>query len=548
MAQIVFFDGKRFIEPVVYSKIVSGITNPPVPQSYGTVLIIDTGLGAGFGSGKGARTGSTNNSLNNFILQANDIQELLSITKGGVLYDLAKKLYNPAPGKRGANNVLVGFARDTAAAALTLTFTDTKTLKFSTKDEGLNANGDKTTVTGKLLKGYGVKLVAGTINPALFKLQFWLGSYKGKDTNGFYYSKEDEAAAADNPQLLFESLEFNSFVDFAAWAATNQSFNDWFVYDPTSSATGTVVTADLTLLAGFNVFAGGTETYSSDALTNLLREIKELDYTFILTTEEGATSNSIQILNHIINETKDFKKFLYVGGFDTKAERGDATSTGNTTSIGAAKLLNSEYAVLIHGGIFESDYRNESAFPTIKVAKPAIYKAFMLVGRKAGMLANETATYKDLGILMEQDPLEDSNDRELLLQHGVIHTRRTPDGNVINQDINTLQGNKNLNMFNEDGSSYQNSIMQIQEQINKTLVFNLRPKIIGQTRSTMSKAKVTQMVSLELSAMSDQRLIISFGNISANRVGTKWFINYQCELDTPYDGAFLTGTIIDTGN
>ena len=548
MAQIVYFDGKIFIEPVVYSKIVSGETNPPVPQEYGTVLIIDSGFGAGYGSGKGSRSGGVKNQLSDFILESNEVNDLLSIFRGGILYDLSKKLYSPAPGRRGAQKVLVAQARDTTQASLTLTFTDTKVLKFKTKDEGLNANGDKTTVAGKLLKGFGVKLVAGSIDITKFKLQFWLGTYKGKDSNNFYFSKEDENAAANTPQLVMESNEFTSFADFITWANANGTFNEWFEVDPTSDDDGTVVTADLTLLAGFNVFSGGTESYSTDALTDLLNEIKELDYTFVIITENGATSNTIQVLNHILSDTKNYKKFLYSSGFDTKSARGNASSTGNTTSIGAAKLLSSAYANVVHGGIYEPDYRNENSFPSIKVPKSAMYKTFMVVGCKAGLLANETLTYKALNIIMEQDQLEDQNDRELLLQYGVMHTRRTPEGNVVNMDINTLQGSLNKNLFNSDGSSYQNSPMQIVEQVNKTIVYNMRPKIIGSGRSKLPKARVEKLLMLELAALAETGLIISFSNISVKRVGTKWFAYYQLEIDTPYDGLFTTGTIIDTGN
>lgn len=548
MAQIVYFDGKKFIEPVVYSKIISGVINPPVQQEYGTVLIIDCGDGAGYGSGKGARTNGSDNTLQDFIYEVNSVQEILSHFKGGKWYDVAKKLYDPAPGQSGAKKTYIVHARDTVEGSLTLTFTDTKQLKFKTVDEGLIANGDITTVAGKLLKGYAVKLVAGTIDTSLFKLQFHIGTYKGKDTNNYEYSKDNAANAANNPQLIIESDEFDAFQDFIDWANANETFQEWFVLDPTSDDDGTVVTADLTLLAGFNVFAGGTENYSDEALANILTEIKELNYTFVICDEVGATTDSLLILSHIINETANYKKFLYVAGFDTKALRGNASSSGNTTSIGAAKLFNSQYANVVHGFIYEPDYLNESAFPTIKVQKGAIYKMAMLVGRKAGLLPNQTATYKTLGVVMEGDPLEDKNDRELFIQYGVIHTRRTNEGNVVNMDINTLQGSRNLNLFNDDGSSYQNSVMQIIEQVNKTIVANLTPKIIGQSRSTKSKAQVIADLNLELSGLSDQNLIISFQNSTAERKGSKWYLRYKFEADTPYDGVFSTGVIIDTGN
>jgi len=549
MPQIVNFDNKTFIEPVVYSRIISGIINPPIPQEYGTILIIDTGLGANYGGGKGVKTGGSVNTLQDFIYQINNVQEILSLFKGGALYDISKKFYNPVPGVAGANKIFVARASDTTQGTLTLTFTDTKQIVQKTRDEGIIANGDITTITAKLLKGYACKLVAGTIDPTKFKIQYWIGTYKGKDTNGYYYSKEDENTAADSPQLLIESDEFTDFQDFIDWAVNNETYNEWFELDTLNTDTdGVVATADLTLLAGFNVFAGGTETYDASALTAVLNAIEELEYTFIFSTEIGATTNNITILNHILNDTKNYKKFLYVGGFATKDERGNASSTGNTTSIGAAKLFDSEYASVVHGAIYEPDYRNQSAFPTIKVQKNAMYKTAMLVGRKAGANPNTTMTYKTLGILMEVDPLEKQTDRELLLLYGVLHTRQISEGNVVNMDINTLQGNKNKYLFNPNGSSYQNSVMQIEEQVNKTLVFNLTPKIIGQSRSSLSKAEIIEAVNLELTALSNINLIIAFGNITAERNGTKWFINYELEVDTPYDGAFITGVVLDTGN
>ena len=345
--------------------------------------------------------------------------------------------------------------------------------------------------------------------------------------------------AAKNPQLVAQSIEVATLAELIAWANSSPEWTDLFEFDAASDTAGTFVAADLTTFAGFQLFAGGTETYNAAAMDNVLDQIKELDNTFLLATESGANAagtNNVKILAHINNEA-DFKKFIFIGG-------GDVASEFSTESLAAAATLNSRYANVIHGGIEEPYVLN----PAQQVAKPSIYKAALYCGRAAGLEPQVPLTYKDLRIRKEQHVLTET-ERVQAINGGVVATRFVPQlGIVVNQSVNTLQLNDFL--FNPDGSSPELSVERIEAQLNREIAEGARVLFIGGNLATVSQAVVESYAIGYLQGqvaevgVSDG-LIIQFLNVKAKRQGTTWFVTYDFQANTPINKIFSTGTVID---
>lgn len=146
MAQKINIGGKKISRPGVYSTVKSGIKNNPVGLDYGHVVIIDDGIGAGWGGG-------AENTVNDFE-KGEDFQDFV---KGGELWNLAAPLFKPGTGYLGSSKVSLIHAREASSAVISYSLTN-GTLVFTTKDQGLNANGQ---LVGSILsKGYASKFVS----------------------------------------------------------------------------------------------------------------------------------------------------------------------------------------------------------------------------------------------------------------------------------------------------------------------------------------------------------------------------------------------------
>lgn len=159
MAQKINIGGKKISRPGVYSTVKSGVKNNPVGLDYGHVVIIDDGIGAQWGGG-------AENTVYDFE-RGDDFQ---AFVKGGELWNLAAPLFKPGPGYNGVSKLSIIHAREASSAAISYTLTN-GTVVFTTKDQGLNANGE---LSGSVLsKGYAAKFVsnapatASTITSAL---------------------------------------------------------------------------------------------------------------------------------------------------------------------------------------------------------------------------------------------------------------------------------------------------------------------------------------------------------------------------------------------
>ena len=460
--------------------------------------------------------------------------------KGGLFYDLIYNLFHPEPTTLGIKELCYAESKESAPALHTFNFIGGTRLTQKTLDEGLNANGDITTVTGKLTKGYGMKLIAGKTDIAKYIIQYYVGTYRGADSNGYLYSQQTVTDAAESPTLLFESDEFSNISEFLIWANGSEYYKSYFEVDSTNTdLTGILASGDITKYAGVNPFLGATENFSSAALTALLSEIKEYDYTFLLPLEyedNAAGSNNLALLSYILNDRIGSKPTLHVGGQNVKENRGSRISTDSTTSVGAAKLLASQFATVYHGGIFQTD----KVTPSIQVPKPSLYFAAKAVGYRAGQNPQDTLTYKTLGITKVQDILNNRTDRENLIQFGVCILREVDGlGLVVDDDINTLQGDKNKNYMNPDGSSYKNMSVQIKEYLIKSLINKFRKEFIGTTSVKYPTSLLKTNLATFLSDMVASGLIVSWRNIVITKLAIDTYVEFEYQEPVENNKLFI---------
>lgn len=499
-------------------------------------------LGLTAGTYTGTDTDSTNRSLQDFLYEFKTQNDLETATKGGYIYSLADYLYNPTNQRNlgnGAKTVYLINAKESKPAYSNMMFgTSGNNLTFYTKEEGKQCNGLLT--SSNLYKGFAWKLVAGT-KAGTYQFKFYLGTYKGVDTNGYLFENHTASAASLSPSLILQSPAFTTMLEFFNWAQNNEYFQTYFDVDiPTTY--GNLTAQDITNYAGYNVFYGGTDTFSYSALLNCLKEIKELDYSFILSTEyaeNAASINNIAILEHINSQRLTKNVNLHIGGFDTYEYRGDETSDTTATSAGSAYLLDSAYAILYHGGDNRLDVTNSKILRTI----PALYQAAICVGRRAGLRPQDSLTYKELRSIKPQDNINDIDDRESLIQLGINITKSVSNlGIVIDLDINTLRGDKNLvdQTTDSDGSliSFHNELMQVKNELQRTFINDFTPNYIGTKANEYPVSMVSSYTNEFLKNAKSNGLILDYdkNSIVVTKKGTATYISatYTANTDNLY--------------
>lgn len=543
MATSFIFDGKKIKKPGVYSQIKSGIKNPPASLDFGNVLILDTGIGATWGGGAGV-TGELE-SGKDAIYSFQDISAFRAFVQGGVLWDLAEGLFRPAAlGTAGASNVTVIRAAATTAATITYAFegsgSDGGDFAVKVKDEGLVANGAEDSGSN-LIKGYAAQMKAGVIDTSKFVVEFYRTGFVGSDSAGDAYNF---VPAANAPaQLLARSVEFDNIQQLIDWANSDFNFSQFFeVSVGTATGTGAVTTADLTANLGYTLAAGGTETYSSDALDAALDAISDLTIDFILANDFGTTTtatsaNNVRILAWIAEESK-IKPDLYVGGGLDVSEF--ATSGG---TLETAAFFDSQYVTVVHGGI----KRNT---PVGVKIRPSIYHAARVLGREAGLAPQVPLTFKNIRV----DGLAHLlNDKEIVqgLDGGVLMTNLDAGSFDIVKGINTLQRNDNL--INEDGTTSSKQIRRVSRQINKELIFNIKRQLLkqpnGVNRNTLTAEDVQEYVKGYLRNISantiTDNLILGFENVTVELVQDAYQVNYEIITNREISFVLLTGFIVE---
>jgi len=542
MATKQIFNGKKIFEPGIYNSTKSGANNPPLELSYGNVLIIDDGAGAGWGSGGSIQGELTNNDL--AIQMFSTMKEMKEAVKGGILWKLAEKLFQPDGfAIQGVSKVIYVRAASTVGATITMTPTGGGaaggSIVFKAKNEGLVGNAVHTTPATGLNQGYGAKW--RTVG-AKFVIDIFIGTFKGTDAvNGIPW---DAAIEVSQPQLLLTTTPFDTLAELKTFCDTNAVFKSLFKSTITPTGTGAVNAADALTYAPFTYALGGTESYAAaNAFEDVLDYIGELDYSFALCLKTGAAAyqdaNLDALIYHFINEATD-KKAVFVGGGD------DSASFANSISLAAD--LNTERAIVVHGGYKLFTNQGENLYSSL-------FKTAAVLGRICGLEPQVPGTFKSIKFDADRHTLT-AAERESALDGGVLHTKFDAQfgGFIINQSINTLQVNDFT--IGDTGTSFEISVERIDAQLNKEIRFNAKTKLFGQpqgvNRNTLSaqdvKVWLEGFLQTKVSSDTDDNLLIKPGyeNVVVETQQDGYHINFAYYPNFPVNKLFFTGFISDS--
>ena len=274
--------------------------------------------------------------------------------------------------------------------------------KSKTRDEGVQANGSITGVgaASKLDTGYAYTVTTGVIDTNKWIFKIYRGTFRGLYSDSQPYDEISQTVAQNSPQLLAQSPEFDNVQELIDWATTDEIYNLYFVLDGTSAAAGdgTIDAADVIAVVGFNVSAGGTETYGTTDLDDALAAVADLDYNYVITSYADSAApqsdaNVIKINIHLTDSNTSFDKYLILYGSDTAL----------TTNMTNAAALDSERNVLTHGGILKSASRTVS--PTGLRTWSSFFHMCYQLGRMLGLEPQVPLTAKTIDIQGLQDNL-----------------------------------------------------------------------------------------------------------------------------------------------
>lgn len=396
----------------------------------------------------------------------------------------------------------------------------------------------------RLLKGVAMKMRQGDRNPQKAIFDFYLGTFRGKNANGFYYGENDEIGS--KPILMFSTPEMATFDQLIQFLRNSGEFGKSFELGAASQVTpngqgGAIVSGDFQY--DYFRFSGGTEVYNPTDLDAVLESLRETTNTYFISDRFGAEAISVQnekILASITDDS-DFERFLIIAG----GKDSTRFETESDSSIEIAKHYDSSRVILVHSGAELKNRPNKR-----KEKWSALVSAYNVAGRLGGLEPQEPLTFKRLKLANFNHVLN-IPERRRALQGGVLHIRDVEGmGIVVNQGINTLQANTEL--WNADGTSYEISIMNISSQLNKELILNLRPLFVGGNRGRITEADVKANVEAYLLSQSNEtgvaRLIVKSTNVVVVREADQFNISYAFEPNGPINKLFITGFMLDNIN
>jgi len=547
VAQTLYFGNKSTTIPGVYTEFISGINNQPVQASFGNILIIDTGTGAGFTGGAGI-SGTLESNINS-IQEFDSLNQYTDAIRGSELFILGEALFQPqgAGNAPGVPKVYFAKAASTAPATISYTFTgggaNGGVFTVQVRDEGTVGNGVE--VSSVLTRGYAGVMRAGTIDTAKFAIDFFRGTFKGLDGDSEPW--DFVAEANTQPELLVSSVEFDNISDLINWANNDSTFQRYFnVSVGTITGTGAVDAADLAANTGNTLASGGSESYSTTELDNVLDNIADLDYTFVLALDnanDATSTDNSKILTHLTDEAR-FRKFMIVGGAD------DDTLTGTNSSSAAAAFYDSPRVTVVHSGV-KLVRRGSSGFKT----RSSLYKASLVLGKLAGQAPQVPLTFKSLK--MDRDVHElNKTEKETALANGVLATVFDADfqGYIVLQGINSKQSNTFT--IDDDATSFEISIESIKAQISKELEINGKVLLLGQSngvnRNTLADVDVKQFTESYLTSReattNEDDLITKSGNVTVETIGDTYAVSYSFVPSFPLNKILFRGVILDEIN
>lgn len=535
MATVVNFHGKNYIEPGSYAATVYNPTSVVNVAEFGNVMIIDTGLAMNkpyeYAGGSGVQ-GELAQGLKS-VYEFTNYEDFLAFMGGGLVGDIANKIFTPLDGAAGAPKLYYVRAAKTTCAILTTTISGSNALVLKCKNEGIVGNGVK--VDDVLKVGYGAKIVAGeTANT--FKLQVFRGSFMGVDDAGEAFGAKSLADAV--PNLIAESGDLTTLQELCDWARSNKQMLANFVVSMTGDGKTKLTDVALTLAAG-----GTTRYMSGTEYADVLEAIAELDVTFFLTTNlnaangKGTDATTNGKLFTFLKQTAKFTEFMVVpGGEDDTDLFGD---TNSSESI--AKYFNSGQVVCVHGApiVTRKDQNGTKRLHTI-------YLAAAIVGLNAGMAAQTPLTFKRVGYQSFAYDLK-KRERERALQAGIMHVRNVSGYWCVNQGVTTLLDNKKT--IADDGQSFELSVELIKAQLNKELILEGQTRFTGQTAAQASPQSVKNFTETKLASLvaypGNDNLLISWKNVKVVAKNSDYFITYDFVPNVPVNKTFFIGNILD---
>lgn len=535
MATVVNFHGKNYIEPGSYAVSVYNPTSVVNVSEFGNVMIIDTGLAKNgdyeFAGGSGIH-GELNKGLKS-VYEFDNYEDFLSFMGGGLVGDIAEKIFTPRDGVAGAPKLFYCRAATTKCANITLTFGSGNSLILKCKNEGEVGNG---VIEGGVLKvGYAARVITGSDDPSKFKCQVYRGSFMGVDKDGEPYGSASLSKATGN--LLTESEEFETLEELYNWARSDKYILANFVVSMTGVKTSNISAVTLTAATG-----GKTEWLKDSEYADVLEAISELDVTFFLATNtsvgDGISSATTGRLFTFLKNDAKFTEFLVIPGGSSDSDLfGDSDS-----SQAIAKYYDSEQVVVVHGApiVNRKDGNGTKELPSI-------YLAAAIIGLAAGQAPQQPLTFKRVGYQSFVYDLK-KKEREKALQAGIMHVRNLSGYWCVNQGITTLQDNKKS--IASDGQTMELSIALIKAQLNKELIVDSANRFIGNTSAVnASPQTIKNFTETKLSSLTaktgEDNLLKSWKNVKVVQKNSDFQITYDFAPNLPVNKLFFTGNILD---
>lgn len=535
MATVVNFHGKNYIEPGSYAVSVYNPTSVVNVSEFGNVMIIDTGLAKNgdyeFAGGSGIH-GELNKGLKS-VYEFDNYEDFLSFMGGGLVGDIAEKIFTPRDGVAGAPKLFYCRAATTKCANITLTFGSGNSLVLKCKNEGEVGNG--VIEDGVLKVGYAARVITGSDDPSKFKCQVYRGSFMGVDDDGEPYGSASLSKASGN--LLTESEEFETLEELYNWARSDKYILANFVVSMTGVKTSNISAVTLTAATG-----GKTEWLKDSEYADVLEAISELDVTFFLATNtsvgDGISSATTGRLFTFLKNDAKFTEFLVIPGGSS-----DSDLFGESDSSQAiAKYYDSEQAVVVHGApiVNRKDGNGTKELPSI-------YLAAAIIGLAAGQAPQQPLTFKRVGYQSFAYDLK-KKEREKALQAGIMHVRNLSGYWCVNQGITTLQDNKKS--IASDGQTMELSIALIKAQLNKELIVDSANRFIGNTSAVnASPQTIKNFTETKLSSLTaktgEDNLLKSWKNVKVVQKNSDFQITYDFAPNLPVNKLFFTGNILD---
>ena len=535
MATVVNFHGKNYIEPGSYAVSVYNPTSVVNVSEFGNVMIIDTGLAKNgdyeFAGGSGIH-GELNKGLKS-VYEFDNYEDFLSFMGGGLVGDIAQKIFTPRDGVAGAPKLFYCRAATTKCANITLTFSSGNSLILKCKNEGEVGNG---VIDGGVLKvGYAARVITGSDDPSKFKCQVYRGSFMGVDKDGEPYGSASLSTAIGN--LLTESEEFETLEELYNWARSDKYILANFVVSMTGVKTSNISAVTLTAATG-----GKTEWLKDSEYADVLEAISELDVTFFLATNtsvgDGISSATTGRLFTFLKNDAKFTEFLVIPGGSSDSDL--FGESGSSQAI--AKYYDSEQVVVVHGApiVNRKDGNGTKELPSI-------YLAAAIIGLAAGQAPQQPLTFKRVGYQSFAYDLK-KKEREKALQAGIMHVRNLSGYWCVNQGITTLQDNKKS--IASDGQTMELSIALIKAQLNKELIVDSANRFIGDTSAVnASPQTIKNFTETKLSSLTaktgEDNLLKSWKNVKVVQKNSDFQITYDFAPNLPVNKLFFTGNILD---